>query len=313
MVELASRGSKVRTNINLELATQLVQRYFSANLHVTRVSKLYGGSINCVLAFQTDGQPASLVAKLHAAGADAACRQEMAGLRLFCDQTDLPVPEPYACMSNDPDLGSSGLLMEWIDGRTLADARLSPGGFSRLQQNLARHIAALHQHTRSSFGLALDRQGADTWLAVFQPMIHREFTAVRQILSAHARGVVDQLIDHLDRWLVPGGPAVLVHGDLWATNIMVNDRHPDQPHISAFLDGQPAYCDPEYELAYLRLFRTADETFFKIYQQTHRLRGGFERRCRVYWLNTMMMHVRIFGQQYLPMCEQLVREVEQVT
>ncbi|MBN2212074.1 MAG: fructosamine kinase family protein, partial [Sedimentisphaerales bacterium] len=69
------------------------------------------------------------------------------------------------------------------------------------------------------------------------------------------------------------------------------------------------FAEVEYELAFMRVFHTVDEVFFRHYTQRHPLREGFERRCRVYWLNTMMLHVRLFGDDYLPACQVLVEEI----
>ena len=50
--------------------------------------------------------------------------------------------------------------------------------------------------------------------------------------------------------------------------------------------------------------------FFDLYRRRHPLRPGFSRRCRVYWLNTALMHVRTFGDKYLPQCEELVQQLK---
>ena len=62
-----------------------------------------------------------------------------------------------------------------------------------------------------------------------------------------------------------------------------------------------------------RVFHTVDETFFGAYTKRHELRDGAERRVRVYWLNTMMIHLRLFGAEYLPACERLAGEIESLS
>ena len=103
---------------------------------------------------------------------------------------------------------------------------------------------------------------------------------------------------------------MLFRSDLWATNFLVDDADPDRPRITGFVDGLANYADAEFELAYLLVFGAANGTFFDHYTRRHPLRPGFDRRCRVYWLNTMLIHVRHFGAAYLPRTESIARELE---
>ena len=92
-------------------------------------------------------------------------------------------------------------------------------------------------------------------------------------------------------------------------NIMVDDTDCDRPIITAFLDVNARYAEVEYELAYLRVFSTADETFFTEYTKTCPLRPGFDDRCLIYWLNTMMLHVWMFGSGYISSCESIAERI----
>ena len=281
-------------------------------LTVTHSRKLYGGSINRVVEWVTDGRPGSIVAKLHNSRNVKSFRREMMSLQTYRRHTTLPVPEPWAVLEDEPEFDGAGLLMEKIDGINLADARVSPRGMAYLQHQLARHLIDLHSHHRSTYGSALTDAGESRWLDNFGPMIEKEYHAVRSFLSSNSRWFIDDLLQHLEDWLPEQSTPTLVHGDLWANNILVSDAHPDEPRVLAFIDGLASYCDPEYELAYLRMFRTADDSFFKMYRRHHPLRSGFSRRCRVYWLNTLMMHVRVFGERYVPACEDMVQQLRQV-
>jgi fructosamine-3-kinase len=90
---------------------------------------------------------------------------------------------------------------------------------------------------------------------------------------------------------------------------MIDDTDPDNPKVSAFLDVNARYAEVEYELAYLRVFSTADETFFAEYSRVHPVLDGFEERCLVYWINTMMLHVAAFGSGYVSSCEGIARRI----
>ncbi len=290
-------------------ATAIVRRHIDPDLTVTSIRMLYGGSINHVFEWTTDGLPSAVVAKMNLSHNVRHFHREKASLEFFRRFTRLPVPDPWVVMEDEPELDGAGLLMQRLDGCNLSDARLTPRGLLHLQHELAKHVIDLHTHHRATYGSALTPEGQSRWLDNFQPILEEEFAAVRDLLSSNARWFIDDLIAHLERWLPEQATPTLVHGDLWATNILVDDAHPDAPVITGFVDAAAQYCDPEYELAYLRMFHTAGEAFFELYRRRHPLRPGFSRRCRIYWLNTALMHVRTFGERYLPQCEELVQQL----
>ncbi len=298
-------------NIDADVATQVVRQYLDPGLTVVRVAKLHGGMINRVYVLMTDGEPGAIVAKTHDAQRVEIFRHEAAGLRYLREHTNLPVVQPLAVIDRSDDLDLSGLLLSHVDAVNLSDARLSPRGIIVFQEQLAHHLAELHRHTRDRFGSPIGGDEQPRWLDMFAPMIRHEFDVVRDQLSIRARNAIEDQLDRLDRWLDDAPPA-LVHGDLWATNILVDDRHPDRPAIQALIDPAPAFADAEYELAYVRLFKTADNAFLRAYASRQPLRPGFDRRCRIYWLHTMMLHVHRFGDRYLSACEDLAHQLRKL-
>lgn len=301
--------------IDAGAASAIVRRHLGhlgEDLTVTKQRKLYGGSINRVFEWtvrDATGLDRSLVAKVNNRRSAKLFRREIASLEVYRTQTDLPVPRPLAPIENEPEFDGSGMLMQYIDGVNLSEARVSPAGMRLLQKDLAAHVVSLHSHHRNSYGTALEPTGTRRWLDSFGPIIGEEFFRVRDGLATGTRQVIDEVVRNLEDWLPEQSTPTLVHGDMWSNNILVDDRHPDRPRILAFIDVSASYCDPEYELAYLRMFRTADDSFFERYRARHPLRSGFSRRCRIYWLNTMMMHVRVFGDRYLAQLDDIVRQI----
>ncbi|MFA9479825.1 fructosamine kinase family protein [Phycisphaerales bacterium AB-hyl4] len=298
--------------VDIDHATRLVRRWYEPSRRVLAVRQLNGGMINHVWAWQLDGEPGWLVGKLNVLDHHDAFEREFAALRWYREHSTFPVPEVHTCFADEEE-GVSGLLMQRMAGRNLGEAQLGQRGIASLQGQLATHIASLHTHTAERFGpVVMDDAKRSRWLDVFGPTLEREFHAVGEHLSSKTRDVIHKLLGELEAWLPEQARPTLVHGDLWATNILVNDAHPDRPTLTAFVDPAGLYADPEYELAYLRLFHTAGDVFFRTYTQTHPLRPGFDRRCRIYWLNTMLLHLRLFGDQYASSCDGLARQIRQL-
>jgi fructosamine-3-kinase len=298
--------------ISREDATRIVRAHVAPGLSVTAIKPLAGGMINVVQEWMTDGTPRSVVAKLAPEPDHDGFRREFETLAWYRAHTEFPVPQPYACVSGSGAFTGTCLLMERIAGRNLGEARLSARGAEHYQRSLAAHLIRLHRHTRNVYGCALGGATFSRYLEIFKPALEYEFAAVRDQLPSGSQQTVQRLIEHLDEWLPEAGTPTLIHGDIWATNIIVDDADPDRPEICAFIDMGANYRDVEQELAYLLIFHTAGDVFFKEYAQAHVLRPGFERRCRVYWLNTWLLHVRLFGASYLGPTQRTIREIERL-
>lgn len=296
--------------ITRDCATELVRRFLDRDLTVTAIRRLHGGMVNSVLELTTDGEPARIVVKLNAEPGRGGFRNEFNVLQWYLENTDFPVPEPYGVDTSGEVFPGSCLMMERLPGANLGHARLTSSQTATVERQMARIIARLHERKRYTYGSALESQenGADRWLDRFGPRIWGEFDSVKDRLTEGAQRKIRRVLDSLEDWLPEFGNPTLVHGDLWATNIIVD---PTEPRVTGFVDGGANYAEVEYELAYLLVFHTVGQAFFQEYARHHALRPGFETRCRVYWLNTMLLHVRAFGDaHYVQACESLARELD---
>ena len=289
-----------KTLITVECATELVRRILGRTLSVTGVRRLHGGMVNSVLELTTDGDPAQIVAKLSGQRGHGGFEREHRVLQWHRDNSPLPVPEPYGFDTSGELFPGSCLLLERLPGVNLAQMPLSADETTSVEWQMAGILADMHRLTRPTYGSALRAasDGEERWIEVFAPRIAREYEQVADRLSIDARSSVERVLSGLDRWLPESGRPTLVHGDLWATNIMVTRDSGGSPHISGFVDGSADYADVEYELSYLRVFNTVGAAFFREYAHRRPLRDGFELRCRVYWLHTMLLHVRAFGDRH---------------
>lgn len=300
------------TAISPDCATRLLRRFLGRELTVTRIRRLHGGMVNSVLELTTDGSPRRVVAKLSGEPGKGGFEHEFRVLDWYRHNTDFPVPRPYGCDTSGDLFPGSCLMMQRLPGDNMGHARLAAEDRRDIERQMADVLARLHEHKSDSYGTALEpaEEGEKRWLDVFEPRIRREFEAASPRLSAEARGNIEAMLEDIAEWLPEFGEPTLVHGDLWATNIIVD---PAVPRLTGFVDGGADYSEVEYELAYLLVFNTAGDAFFDAYRRRHPLRPGFLRRCRVYWLNTMMLHVRVFGDaHYVQSCERLARELDEL-
>jgi fructosamine-3-kinase len=113
---------------------------------------------------------------------------------------------------------------------------------------------------------------------------------------------IDRFSEGLDRLIEEPDHPSLLHGDVWTTNVLAEgDR------ITGFFDPAVYYGHPEIELAFITLFSTFGEAFFRRYDELRGIRPGFfEVRRGIYNLYPLLVHVRLFGGGYLSGVERVL-------
>ncbi|MFC7097565.1 fructosamine kinase family protein [Halobaculum marinum] len=183
-----------------------------------------------------------------------------------------------------------------------ADAAVTPA----VARDLAERLAALHATTADAFGFPFDtltgpydqpNAWTDAWPAFFG-----EHRLAHSATQAHEEGVlpaadlnrVDALVDDLPDLLDHDPTPALIHGDVWAGNVL----H-DGERVTALLDPACYYGDPEVELAYVEWTETGGAAFRERYREVARVADGYADREPVYRLYPLLTHLRYFGTEYL--------------
>ena len=113
------------------------------------------------------------------------------------------MPEPLACIEDDPAFDGTMLILQKVNGTTLEAANLTSRGKKVFQTELAAAIGELHRHKADRFGPAVPEQTHDNWLDLFGPTAERTIEATRGMLPSSSR----EVLDHVARsgHLVPQG------------------------------------------------------------------------------------------------------------
>lgn len=203
---------------------------------------------------------------------------EVDGLRALA-RAGAPVPRVI-------EAGPHHLVLERVTG---------PPGWESLGSGLAR----VHRATASGFGYPIDNvigplpqqnrwdRSWGRFYAMRRVGAHLDDPAVPAGLARRLRAACDgPLPDLLDEHTpVPS----LVHGDLWAGNV-VGGRWLIDPAVS--------YSDREVELAFMSLFGGIPEAMWRGYDEAWPLDPGWERRRPALQLHHLLVHVRLFGPGY---------------
>ena len=139
------------TDVSWQVLRRIVHDWVGTAAELTEVKPLVGGCINTTLSLKTeDGQRAVLKISPHRV--NRTYEEEAYQLNLM-RQVGLPAPEVYACKVGTLDDPHSYLLMEFIEGVDLNEARrrCSAEEFDQIQMHMAELVLAMHEHTASHY------------------------------------------------------------------------------------------------------------------------------------------------------------------
>lgn len=181
------------------------------------------------------------------------------------------------------------LVLEWIE-------QAAPDRAAAL--TLGRMLAALHAADAGDFGdgpaqgrigsLAMPAGAFESWAPMYaelrlRPLVGPELPACTALVEA--------LLDEPD-WAGPPEPASLLHGDLWAGNVLWS-------HHPRLIDPACHVGHRETDLAMLALFGTPHlEQILTAYQQRLPLAPGWQERVGLHQLWPLLVHARLFGGGY---------------
>ncbi len=164
---------------------------------------------------------------------------------------------------------------------------------------LGEAVAQLHRRTGSAYGWHRDNLIGELtqpngqhhhWPTFFAEQRLRPFLDV-PALPHDVRARLERACEGPLAEVLPADPpASLIHGDLWAGNV-VEGRWLIDPAVN--------HADRELELAFTALFGGLPDAFWAAYQRTWPLEPGWEERRPVLQLYHLLVHVAHFGTGYV--------------
>jgi fructosamine-3-kinase len=189
------------------------------------------------------------------------------------------------------------LLLEYVE---------NDGVFSAAAwRSIGEAVRRLHERRGEGYGWAvdyrlgtveLDNRASADWPSFWG---EQRLVSAASVLDRPWRERVDQLGQRLSDLLPHDPPPSLLHGDLWAGNILVSESR-----LAALIDPACYYGHNEVDLAMLTLFGAPPDEFWQTYG---RLEPGAAERLAVYQLFPALVHLRLFGASYAGLVERLLQ------
>ncbi|HPQ22206.1 MAG TPA: fructosamine kinase family protein [Saprospiraceae bacterium] len=229
---------------------------------------------------------------------------ELNGLKTLDNTKSIRVPH----MIGKGELGSySYLILEWIENQMKDDV---------FWEHLGRDLARLHETRHEKFGLDEDNfigglpqcnEWKEKWVDFFlenriEPLVKmaRDEGLISSDVCHKFEKCSIRLID-----IMPLENPSLVHGDLWSGNIMCNNSSEN-----VFIDPAVYYGHREMDIAMTVLFGGFSPIFYDSYQEYFPMMSGWQDRLRYYNLYPLLVHLNLFGMEYLPRIKDILSSLE---
>lgn len=236
---------------------------------------------------------------------------EAGGLNAIAQTKTISTPQILGLGTDENNGGYSYLLLEFIAGKDRG---------KDYWENFARQLADMHRAStaglvsRGKYGFACDNYIGrrvqantehETWTGFFRECrLEPQFKDAAVYFDREDLKKIIRFLDRIDEILVEPEYLSLLHGDLWAGNVIVgNDAR-------AWLIDPAVYVGhAEADLAMTELFGGFPPIFYDAYKETAPLQPGYERRRDVYNLYHLLNHLNMFGRMYLSEVKRIVRRM----
>lgn len=222
-------------------------------------------------------------------------RAEAEGLTAIKETGAIGVPHVLGLVQ---EKNHSFLLLEYIE---------SGKKISRFWETFARELAGMHGAGTDSFtgyGFFHDNwigatrqinQPHESWIAFFRDCrLKPQVNMAQSYFTTADKRKIDDLLGRLDSYLTEPDKPALIHGDLWAGNMITgNDGK------GWLIDPAVYYGHPEADIAMTELFGGFSYQFYGAYRETGHMDYGYEDRRDLYNLYHLLNHLNMFGGGYL--------------
>jgi protein-ribulosamine 3-kinase len=304
-------------DISWQVLRGIVEQWTDGAAELAEVKPLAGGCINTTLLLTTNGGDRSVL-KISPHRVNREYADEAHQLELLRN-AGVPTPHVFAAHTATLDHPNSYLLMEYVEGVTLSEARrlCDATKFDNLQAHLARLLLTIHERTGVDYCRvsAEQSQGYASWphfyQEVFDPIWER--AEKDKSMPVKTRRQIGRIHERLERYIAHEDQPRLVHWDIWGTNVLCAPDSHGNWRVTALLDPNCKFAHVEAEIAYMELFHTVTPGFFKAYQQSRRLPTEYYRiRRPIYQMYSLLNHFALFGQEYVKPLTQTLSKLNAV-
>ena len=259
------------------------------------VTEVFGGDIN--KTFKISFEQSQFFIKVNQKNNLIVFKDEFMALEKIINTKTIKAPKPYL-YGTYQDL--SYLIMEYLD---LSNAN------NKANENLGIKLAKMHNIKCNFFGYfdsKMENTNTDkSWAKFFAE--DRLETKIKKAKSKNAnKSLINKtylLIENIDKFINHDPSPSLLHGDLWGGNFSsINNE-------AIIYDPSSYYGDREVDLAMSELFGGFSSEFYKSYDETYKIKDGYNLRKIIYNLDPILNHFNLFADNYANQAENMLDKI----
>ena len=289
---------------------------FGENVQIERGFPVQGGDINKSYGIQLSNGNLLFMKSNEKSKVDFFVK-EAHNLKAIAKTNTIATPKILGFGTEDgEEVGYSFLLLDFVELGNL-DANF--------WENFAENLGNMHKSTTEAFiskedlaegkifGFYEDNyigktkqinSPKKTWVDFFREnRLAPQFKMAEKYFSTEDSKLIDKLLDNLADFLIEPRSPSLLHGDLWAGNVMCDTKP------QAMLIDPACYVGhPEADIAMTELFGGFSDRFYAAYKNTGLLQPQYEERRDLYNLYHLLNHLNMFGESYLPAVKSILEK-----
>lgn len=288
---------------------EAVSVLFGNGAVITRTERIFGGDINEAYGLTlNDGH--HIFMKTNIREDVSFFTAEAAGLDAIARTGTIGTPHILGCGTDAGRMGNSFLLLEFMDGKKRVSDYWETLGHQLAEMHRAKTADYVHG---GKYGFVHDNYiGAgdqintphDSFVTFFRDCrLEPQFRRAIRYFDAADFKKITRLMDHMEDFLAEPEYPSLLHGDLWAGNIITGN------------DGRAWLIDPavyvghaEADIAMTELFGGFPAAFYNAYRESGILQPEYKQRRSLYNLYHLLNHLNLFGGSYLSSVKQVLEK-----
>ena len=296
--------------------TKAIITLFGETVHLERGFPVQGGDINKSYGVALSNGEVLFMKSNEKSKIDFFVK-EAHNLKAIADTKTIATPKVLGIGTDDgEEVGYSFLLLNFVELGNLDE---------KFWEKFAETLANMHKAEIKSFlpkesydkGLRFgfyednyigrtkqDNSPKEKWIDFFRDnRLSPQFKLAEQYFIKSDFKLIDKLLDNLDNFLVEPEKPSLLHGDLWAGNVMC-----DTTPQAILVDPACYVGNPEADIAMTELFGGFSGKFYDAYKTTGLLQPNYSERRDLYNLYHLLNHLNMFGKSYFPAVKSILEK-----
>ncbi|MGV3073963.1 fructosamine kinase family protein [Clostridium baratii] len=254
-----NKTSKIYKELKKEELNKIVENYFGIGIKF-KERLISGGLFNTTYYIEIPEENKKVILRVGPVNRDLLMPFELNLMKgeeyvyKLCENNKIPCSNVLICDTEKKIINRDYMMVEYVDSKALSEIKISEDIENKLYYEVGQHISKLHSITSEKFGRVYDvseDNGFSLWSEYLIDEISKLSNKIRKfnIFDDEQLELFKSCIYKYKEILDEVKTPHLVHGDLWAGNILVENKN-NNFNIAAIIDADRAiFGDIEFEFA----------------------------------------------------------------